>query len=68
MRAEHLKGWLTASNRGKLAGEKEEEKTEEEEEGGKLWEKTCGPGPDGVSRGGDGGRGHLTDRGVYPKG
>ena len=31
MRAEHLKGWLAASNRGKLAGEKGEEKTEEYE-------------------------------------
>ena len=38
MRAEHLKGWLTASNRGKLAVEKVEEKTEEEE-GGELWGK-----------------------------
>ena len=39
MRAEHLKGWLTAENRGKLAEEKEEEKTEAEEEDGDLWEK-----------------------------
>ena len=39
MRAEHLKGWLAASNRGKLAVETGEEKTEEEEEGGELWEK-----------------------------
>ena len=31
MRAEHLKGWLAASNRGKLVEEKGEEKTEEEE-------------------------------------
>ena len=39
MQAEHLKGWLAASNRGKLAVEKGEGKTEEEEEGGELWEK-----------------------------
>ena len=39
MRAEHLKGWLAASNRGKMAAEKGEEKTEEEEEGGDLWGK-----------------------------
>ena len=39
MRAEHLKGWLAASNRGKKAAEKGEEKTEEEEEGGDLWGK-----------------------------
>ena len=32
MQAEHLKGWLAASNKGKLAEEKGEEKTEEEEE------------------------------------
>ena len=39
MRAEHLKGWLTASKRGKRVAEKEEEKTEgEEEEGGPHWE------------------------------
>ena len=31
MQAKHLKGWLVASNRGKLAAEKGEEKTEEEE-------------------------------------
>ena len=31
MRAEHPKGWLTVSNRGKMAEEKGEEKTEEEE-------------------------------------
>ena len=36
MRAEHLKGWLVASNRGKMAAEKEEDKMEEEEEGGDL--------------------------------
>ena len=36
MRAEHLKGWLAASNIGKLAEEKREEKTEAEEEGGDL--------------------------------
>ena len=34
MRAEHLKGWLAASKRGKLAAEKGEEKSEREEEGG----------------------------------
>ena len=34
MRAEHLKGWIAESNRGKLEEEKGEEKTEEEEEGG----------------------------------
>ena len=39
MRAEHLQGWLAASNRGKQAVEKGEEKTEGEEEGGGLWEK-----------------------------
>ena len=38
MRAEHLKVWLAASNRGKLVVEMEEEKTEEEEEGGEHWE------------------------------
>ena len=37
MRDEHLKGWLAASNRRKLAVEKGEEKTEEGEEGGELW-------------------------------
>ena len=36
MRAEHLKGWLAAANRGKMAAEKGEEKTEEEEEGKDL--------------------------------
>ena len=30
--------------------------------------KTCGPDPDGVLRGGDGGRGYFSDRGVDPKG
>ena len=39
MRAENLKGWLAASNRGKLLKEKGEEKTEVEEEGGDLWGK-----------------------------
>ena len=39
MQAEHLKGWLAASNRGKHAVEKGEEKTEGEEEGGELWKK-----------------------------
>ena len=39
MRAEHLKGWIAASNRGKLAEEKGEEKTASEEEGGDLWGK-----------------------------
>ena len=39
MRAEHLKGWLAAANRGKLAEEKGEEKTEAEEESGDLWIK-----------------------------
>ena len=40
MRAEHLKGWFAASNRGKLSEEKGEEKPEEEEEevtGGENW-------------------------------
>ena len=37
LQAEHLKGWIAASNRGKMAAEKGEEKTEEEEEGGELW-------------------------------
>ena len=36
MRAEHLKGGLATSNRGKLAEEKGEEKTAAEEEGGYL--------------------------------
>ena len=31
IQAKHLKGWLAASNRGKLAAENGEEKTEEEE-------------------------------------
>ena len=39
MRAKHLKGWLAAANRGKLAEEKGEEKTDAEEEGGDLWGK-----------------------------
>ena len=39
IRDEHLKGWIAASNRGKMAAEKVKEKTEEEEEGGELWEK-----------------------------
>ena len=39
MRAEHLKGWLAASKRGKLAEEKGEEKTEAKEEGWDLWGK-----------------------------
>ena len=39
MRAEHLKGWLAASNRGKLAEEKGEEKMKAEEEGRYLWGK-----------------------------
>ena len=39
IRAEHLKGWLAAANRGKLAEEKGEEKTEVEEEGEDLWGK-----------------------------
>ena len=39
MRANHLKGWLAAFNRGKMAEEKGKEKTEEEEEGGDLWGK-----------------------------
>ena len=37
MQAKHLKGWLAASSRGKLAVDKVEEKTEEKEEGGELW-------------------------------
>ena len=41
MRSKHLKGWLAAANRGKLAEEKGEEKgeenTEAEEGGGDLW-------------------------------
>ena len=41
MQDDHLKGWLTASNGGKMAAEKGEEKTEEEEEEevGGLWGK-----------------------------
>ena len=39
MHAEHLKRWLAAPNRGKMAAEKGEEKIEEEEEGGDLWGK-----------------------------
>ena len=39
MRAKHLQGWLTASNRVKQAAEKGEEKMEGEEEGGEHWEK-----------------------------
>ena len=38
MRAEHLKGWLVASKRGKRATEKGEENTEGEEEGVPHWE------------------------------
>ena len=30
--------------------------------------KTCGPCPDSALRGGYGGRGHLADRGIDPKG
>ena len=36
---EHLKGWLAAANRGKMAQDKGEENTEAEEEGGDLWGK-----------------------------
>ena len=39
MRSNHLKGWLAAANRGKLAEEKGEDKTEAEEEDGDLWGK-----------------------------
>ena len=39
IRAEHLKGWLAESNRGKLAEEKGEEKTEAEEKVRDLWGK-----------------------------
>ena len=41
MRSDHLKRWIAAANRGKMAAEKGEEKTEEEEEeeGGDLWGK-----------------------------
>ena len=39
MRAEHLKWWLAASNRERLAEEKRQEKTAVEEEGGDLWGK-----------------------------
>ena len=39
IRAEHLKGWLASSKRGKRAAEKGEEITEgEEEEGKPHWE------------------------------
>ena len=38
IRAEHLKGWLTASKRGNWASEKGEENLEGEEEGGEHWE------------------------------
>ena len=52
MQAEHLKGWLAESYRGIQAVETGEENTEEG--GGRRGTlgKTCGPGPDGVSRGG----------------
>ena len=39
MQADHLKGWLAASNRVKQTAEKVEEKTDGEEEGGEHWEK-----------------------------
>ena len=39
MRAEHLKGWISASNRRKQAAERGEEKMEGKEEGGGLWGK-----------------------------
>ena len=39
IRAEHLKGWLAAATRGKMAEEKGEEKTEAEEEVGTCREK-----------------------------
>ena len=67
MRAKHLKGWLTASNRGLKGGG--EVRREGRGVGGRreTLGKTCGPDPDGVSRGGDGGRGYLVDRGVAPK-
>ena len=38
MRAKHLKGWLAAANRGKLAEEKGEENKEAEEEAGNFGE------------------------------
>ena len=67
MRAEHLKGWLAASNRGKMAAEKGDEKSEEE--GGRRGTlgKTGGTNTDGVSRGGNGGGGYVADRGVNPE-
>ena len=37
MRSEHLKGWLTASKRGKRAAEKGEKTEGEEEEGETHW-------------------------------
>ena len=39
IRAEHLKGWIAAAKRGRLAEEKGGEKTEAEEEGEELWGK-----------------------------
>ena len=41
IRAEHLKGWLTAAKRWELAEEKGEEKTEVGEEGRELWGKVA---------------------------
>ena len=38
MRAEHLKGWLTLSKRGKRSDEKVEEKTEGKGEEGEHWD------------------------------
>ena len=39
IRAEHLKGWITAAKRGELVEEKGKENTEDEVEGGELWGK-----------------------------
>ena len=38
MRDDHLKGWITASKKGKRVADKVEEKTEGEEEEGEHWE------------------------------
>ena len=39
IRAEHLKGWLAAAKRGRVAEEKGKKKTEAEEEGEEMWGK-----------------------------
>ena len=39
IRAEHIKGWLTAAKRGGVGEEKGKKKTEAEEEGEEMWVK-----------------------------